>query len=204
MEGLLTFFLFIQLPDVVFAPVAAGGLFLISDLVSEIKAEDAIDDACVLYVKDYTDCEPEWRWGNHEGVLDYQELLGCPIDLLQKEVFNNTLTKLEEGKYPSHKDYSLILYIRENVCVKVEYWRPRNGQFLACYGKGDDDSFHVYSELLGKEYPIDMNITYYDLLNFLFNGRDPQMVIKVRLCAEKLPYVSGVRCYCPKKQTYQY
>ena len=196
MEGLLTFFLLMQLPDVVFAPVAAGGLFLISDLVSEIKAEDAIDDACVLYVKDYTDCEPEWRWGNHEGVLDYQEMLGCPIDLLQKEVFDNTLTKLEEGKYPSHKDYSLILYIRENVCVKVEYWRPRNYQFLSCYGKGDDKDFHVYSELLGKDYPIDFTITYYDLLNFIFNGRDPQMLIRVRLCAEKLPYVSGVRCYC--------
>lgn len=196
MEGLLTFFLMMQLPDVVFAPVYAGGLYLISDLVSEIKAEDAIDEACELYVKDYTDCEPEWRWGNHEGVLDYQELLGCPIDLLQKEVFDNSLTKLEPGKHGSHKDYSLIVYIRESICVKVEYWRPRNNYFLSCYGYGDDDSFHVYSELLGKEYPIDLNISYFDLLNFIFNGRDPQMLITVRLCADKMPYVSEVRCHC--------
>ncbi len=196
MEGLLTFFLLMQLPDVVFAPVAAGGLYLISDLVSEIKAEDAIDEACELYVKDYTNCEPEWRWGNHKGVLDYQELLGCPIDLLQKEVFNNSLTKLEKGKYGSQKNYSLKIFIREGVCVKVEYWRPRNYKFLSSYGKGEDHDFHVYSELLGQDYPIDFNIIYYDFLNRLLYDRDPQMLIRVRLCAEKLPYVSAVRCHC--------
>ena len=67
---------------------------------------------------------------------------------------------------------------------------------LSCLLYGDDDSFHVYSELLGKEYPIDLNISYFDLLNFIFNGRDPQMLITVRLCADKMPYVSEVRCHC--------
>ena len=42
MEGLLTFFLLMQLPDVVFAPVAAGGIYLFQDIASEIKAEEAI------------------------------------------------------------------------------------------------------------------------------------------------------------------
>ena len=127
MEGLLTFFLLMQLPDIVFAPVAAGGLFLISDLISEIKAEDAIDDACVLYVKDYTDCEPEWRWGNHEGVLDYQEMLGCPIDLLQKEIFDNTLTRLEEGKHPSfRKDFNCR---RHGHAVSGPHVRGRQNRF---------------------------------------------------------------------------
>ena len=194
MEGLLTFFLFMQIPDIVFAPVAAGGIYLFQDIASEIKAEEAIEDACEIYIKDYTELTPEWKWGNHKGELDFQELLGCPLDILQRDVFSNTLVKLEEGKSKPGHDYILRVYIKENVCVKVEYKRPMNKQFLACYGHGDELTFHTYSELLGKEYPIDMTTDYYNFLNFI-NGKDPQMLITARLCADKLPYVSGVSCH---------
>ena len=71
METLLSIFLFMSIPDIVFAPAAIGGYALYEDLKTDMEIEQAIEDDCVIYVKDYTDCNPEWKWGYTSGIMKW-------------------------------------------------------------------------------------------------------------------------------------
>lgn len=193
MELLLSLFLFSAIPDILFAPVAVGGYAMYEDVKSDIELEDALYEKCDIYYKDYTDCNPEWKWGNHKGHLNFQELLGFPLDVIQSQYITKDLIKHEDGQSIPTTNYILKLYFRENICVKVVYRRPMDKYFLACYGHGDELSFHAKSELLGDDYPIDITITHLNLLNVI-GGKNPQTIITARFCGEKLPYVSSIRC----------
>lgn len=194
MEFLLTFFLINTLPDIVFVPVTGAALIGGYSIAEEIKAEEAIDDACEIYYKDYTDCNPEWKWGNHKGFLNFQELLGFPLEAIQTQFITKGLIKHEKGQWIPTTDYILKLYFRENICVKVEYRRPMDKYFLACYGHENELTFHAKSELLGDEFPIDITMTHLNLLNFI-NGKEPQTIITARFCGDRLPYVSSIKCH---------
>lgn len=173
-----------------------GAAALIDDADKTAKSEQEIIDDCEIYVKDYTDCKPEWFWGNQKEYLNFHELLGYTTERIQNEIITTGLKKIEKGYSVPDDDYTLRLYFRQNTCIRVEYWRPMNKEFLACYGHGDDTSFHVYSEHFGKEYPIDLNITYYNFINVVLLGKEPQMCIIARMCPDKMPYVSTTYCRC--------
>ena len=199
LEGLLAAVLWCGIPDINLFPIDIGIHGLYEDLKNSIELEDAIERACDVYVKDYNDCNPEWKWGNTNDVLNFHELVGFSYEVLQRDVFYNSLRKLDKEELIPNSNYTLRLYFRENICVKVEYWRPLDKQFLACYGHGENTSFHVYSECFGdkkNEVPIDLNITYIGFLNVVFLKKEPQMFITARLCGEKLPYASSSFCHC--------
>lgn len=199
METLLSIFLFMSIPDIVFAPVAVGGYALYEDLKTDMEIEDAIKADCEIYVKDYTDCNPEWKWGYTNGILNFHEMIGAPLEVLERDVFGTSLKKLQKTDSIPSSDYTLLLYFRENICVKAVYWRPMDKQFLACYGKGEDTSFHVYSEYYGdkkKDFLIDLNITYYNFINVVLLKQDPQMVITAKFCGDKFKGISSIFCSC--------
>lgn len=199
METLLSIFLFMSIPDIVFAPVAVGGYALYEDLKTDMEIEDAIKADCEIYVKDYTDCNPEWKWGYTNSILNFHEMIGAPLEVLKRNVFGTCLKKLQKTDSIPSSDYTLLLYFRENICVKSVYWRPMDKQFLACYGKGEDTSFHVYSEYYGdkkKDFPIDLNITYYNFINVVLLRQDPQMVITAKFCGDKFKGIISIFCSC--------
>lgn len=199
LEGLLAAILWCGIPDINLFPIDVGIHGLYEDLKNTIKIEDAIEESCDIYVKDYTDCNPEWKWGNSNGILNYHELVGFSLEVLQRDVFLHSLRKIEKNEPIPNSDYTLRLYFRENICVRVEYCRPWDKQFLTCYGHGESTSFHVYSECFGDkkyEVPIDFNITYIGFINVVFLKKGPQMYITARFCGEKLPYVSSSYCRC--------
>ena len=126
-------------------------------------------------------------------------MIGIPFEVLERDVFGTSLRKIENNASIPNSDYTLRLYFRENICVKAEYWRPMDKQFRACDGKGEENSCHVYSENYGykkKEVPIDLNITYYNFLNVVLLGKDPQMVITAKFCGDKFKGISSIYCTC--------
>ena len=194
MKTLLAILVLDLVPELYLAPlVAIGGFALFNDIRKDIQTDEALIDSFDVYTKDYTELNPEWKWGNHKGVLDYHELLGFTFEALQKEVFSNTLIKTTRKNVPK-TNYTLSLYFQENVCVRVEYRRPEDKTFLACYEHGQESHFHVYSELYGNEYPIDLNVNYTDVFNL--HNSNSQMRIIAGFCAEKFPYVSSTSCCC--------
>ena len=195
LEVIFTFFLLDLIPDVLMAPVVVGGYAAFQDLKKEIQTEEAMQDDCVIYVKDYTDCDPEWHWGSSKDTVNFQEVIGFTPETIQKDLIKTGLRKLEKGKHGPTTDYTLKLYFRENICVKVEYWRPMNNQFLVCYGQGTKTKFHVHSKFFVEDIPIDLTITYYDFLNFI-QGEDPQMLITAQICGEAMPYAITSYCHC--------
>lgn len=195
LEGILTFFLISLLPDIAMAPVIIGGYAAYEDIKSDIQLEDAIEADCDIYVKDYTDCNPEWKWSTSKNSVNYHEVLGFPLETIERDLIKTGLRKLEKGKHGSNTNYTLKLYFREGLCVKVEYWRPMDKNFLASYGHGESKAFHVHSKFFKEDVPIDFTITYYDFLNFI-NGKDPQMLITAMLCGDAMPYVSTGYCHC--------
>ena len=119
METLLSIFLFMSIPDIVFAPVAVGGYALYEDLKTDMEIEDAIKADCEIYVKDYTDCNPEWKWGYTNGIFNFHEMIGAPLEVLKRNVFGTSLKKLQKTDSIPSSDYTLLLYFRENICVKA-------------------------------------------------------------------------------------
>lgn len=196
LETLLAMALWSAIPDILFAPVAIAGVAFLDDVNQTVDAQKAIDDDCVIYVKDYTDCKPEWFWGDQKGYFNFHEFMGYSPEQIQRDIITKGLHKIEKGSSVPKDDYTLRLYFRQNVCIKAEYWRPLDKQFLACYGHGDDASFHVYSEHFGKDYPIDLVISYYNLLNAILYDKGPQMCITVGMCPNVMPDVSLSHCYC--------
>ena len=195
MKTLLAILVLDLVPELYLAPlITFGGLALFFEHYKDVKTEEALIDSYDIYIKDYTELNPEWKWGNHQNFLNYQELLGVTLEGLQKDVFANTLIKTNKDNIPN-TDYTLRLYFLENVCVRAEYVRPMNKSFLGCYNHGEDCHFHVYSELLGDEYPIDLNIRYHDSFGLIVIN-ESQMLISVGFCADKFPYVSSVKCLC--------
>lgn len=197
LEALLYLFLVNSIPDICFAPIAFAGIEMYTEIKDDIQRETAMMNDCVVYKKNYADCYNEWCWGYHEGVLDFQDLIGLSPEYIE-ENFIKGIQKIDLDSRKGN-DYDLYLFFRQNMLVKLEYIRPLDTKFCSAYGQGDKKSFHVYSEILGKEGTLDFQIVYLDFLNKLLADAPPQMHITVTPCPKEFAGVITANCSISSK-----
>ncbi len=191
LETLLFMFLLGSVSEIVLPPILLGGAALYLDIKDDIEAENAMKNNCVIYTKNYTNCNPEWRWGNYDKGINYQDLIGCSLEKIQSKIITTDLIKLEKDDVKPTSDYTLLLYFREDICIYAEYIRPINFYFFTKFGRKDENSFHVHSKEIGKKGEID--------ISFCYHYFSEQMVIEARLCADSFPRVISTYCRVHKE-----
>lgn len=188
LEFLLQMWLLNQLPTAITMPIGLAGIKVFSDIYVESERMEAVMDDCIIYTCDYTDYNPEWFWGDQKGNLNFHELIGASPEIMINN-WHMDIKQIPRSEI-STKDYTLTLYFRDDMCVRADYWRPCDRHFCDRYGKGNERSFHLYSELIGDtghEVPIDFEVHYYDLL-------DNDMLLQVKVCGGAYPYVIENKC----------
>lgn len=191
LEFLLELYLLNQLPNFLFLPLEIAGAKLGVDALRNYAIEQTVKTQTVIYTADYTYYDPEWTWQEKEGILNLQDLIGFSSD----DIKTNYLHRIRETDY-DHKstdDYTLNLYFIDDVCVGAEYFRPLDYDFCVRNGMGSNRKRHIYSEILGEDYPIDFIVSYCDPELNLFNI-DPYMCIRATLCGDMFPYVMEKEC----------